>query len=155
MARKRKQTPTVHNLSAVSLTGTGSRVGAPPLREFRELKVRLPLDIASALEEKSARTGIAMNRLVVDELRAAAEVASTRDFAALIPELRAAIEGMQDTLARYAARAQAADLADELLSSVDAVLNAQGAGALQATVERLRVVRGGLKQLERAGARHA
>jgi hypothetical protein len=150
MARKRKA-PTA-GLSATSLSSGPPVIDAPELREFRELKVRLPSDIAKRIEEKSERTGIAQNRLVVDELRAAAEVTSAREFGALITEMRGTIEEMQDTLGRYAARARIADLSEDLLNAVDAVIIAEGesVGKLQAAAARLRVVRAGMRKLERA-----
>jgi hypothetical protein len=99
----------------------------------REFKIRLPDDIARRIERKARDKTWPQNRVIINELADYPDLERLRDLADLVGE-------MDNTLARYGARISWHDLSDELLSAVDAVLNAQG-GALQAAVDRLRVVR--------------
>lgn len=109
-------------------------VVAPPAG--REVKLRLPEDVAARIEQKAKSEGRPMNRVIVNEL---ASVPYLERAAAL----DALVKNMSVVLARYGARITAHDLSDELLGAVDAVLNAEG-GALQAAADKLRVVRTGM-----------
>jgi hypothetical protein len=112
---------------------------APPRKkqpapgQGREYKIRLPEDIAQRIEAKAKVEGRPQNRIIINELASIPELEQTRQLASLVGH-------MEVVIARYAAQQTAADLSKQLLSAVDAVLNAQG-GALTAAVERLRVER--------------
>ena len=116
----------------------------PPLHG-REFKIRLPEDIADRIRSKAEREGRPQNRIIINELAAVPRLEQADDFATLIG-------AMQNTLARYGSRIAMHDLSDELLRAVDAVLKAEG-GALQATVDKLRVVRSAMLQHERTQAK--
>jgi len=112
---------------------------APPRRKSspppqgREYKIRLPEDIAQRIEAKAKDEQRPQNRIIINELAKFPDLEKTDKLAGLV-------RYVEVVLARYAAQQTAADLSKQLLSAVDAVLNAQG-GALTAAVEKLRVVR--------------
>jgi hypothetical protein len=108
----------------------------------REYKIRLPEDIARRIEAKAKDEARPQNRIIINELAAVPDLERLRDLATLVAD-------MNITLARYGARIVWHDLSEQLLSAVDAVLNAQG-GALQAAVDRLRVVRTAMRKVEKA-----
>ena len=115
---------------------------APPRKkqpapgQGREYKIRLPEDIAQRIEAKAKVEGRPQNRIIINELAKFPDLEKTDKLAELV-------RYMEVVIARYAAQQTAADLSKQLLSAVDAVLNAQG-GALTAAVEKLRVVRVGM-----------
>ena len=109
---------------------------APPRRkpgQEREYKIRLPEDIAQRIEAKAKDEQRPQNRIIINELAKFPDLEKTDKLAELV-------RYMEVVIARYAAQQTAADLSKQLLSAVDAVLNAQG-GALTGAVEKLRVVR--------------
>ena len=109
---------------------------APPRRkpgQVREYKIRLPEDIAQRIEAKAKDEQRPQNRIIINELAKFPDLEKTDKLAGIVRH-------MEVVIARYAAQQTAADLSKQLLSAVDAVLNAQG-GALTAAVEKLRVVR--------------
>jgi hypothetical protein len=107
-----------------------------PERPGREYKVRLPEDVAQRVEAKAKAQGWPQNRIIINELAAFPDLEQFRNIAERVRE-------MEVLLARYGARVTWHDLSEELLNAVDAVLAAQG-GALQAALDRLRVVRTGM-----------
>jgi len=105
----------------------------PALGQGREYKIRLPEDIAQRIEMKAKDEQRPQNRIIINELAAFPDLEQNTKLASLVGH-------MEVLLARYAAQQTVADLSKQLLSAVDAVLNAQG-GALPAAIERLRVER--------------
>jgi uncharacterized Fe-S cluster-containing radical SAM superfamily protein len=103
-------------------------------RPGREFKLRLPDDVASRIEEKAAREQRPQNRIVINELAAFPDLEKLRNLGELVEDMRV-------VLAQQGARIAWNDLSDECLRAVDAVLKAQGSGALQAAIDKLRVVR--------------
>ena len=112
----------------------------------REYKVRLPSDIADRIEAKAKAEGRPQNRIVINELASVPDLEKYRDLASLVAD-------MEVVLARYSARITGLDLSDQLLSAVAAVLEADGGGALQAAVDKLRVVRAGMLAHDRTQAK--
>jgi hypothetical protein len=115
---------------------------APP--GGREIKMRLPEDIATRIESKAKAEGRPMNRVVINELALIPHYERLRD-------LNTAVQDMEIILARYGARITSHDLGEGLLQAVDAVLAAEG-GAQQAAIDRLRVVRRSMLTHERIEA---
>jgi len=109
-------------------------VTAPPAG--REFKLRIPQDVSERIEAKAKREGRPQNRVIINELALFPSLEETGDLADLI-------RAMEVIVARYGARITWHDLSDELLNAVDVVLKAEG-GALQAALDRLRVVRSGM-----------
>jgi hypothetical protein len=103
-------------------------------RPDREYKIRLPEDVAGRIEQKAAREQRPQNRIIINELAAFPDLEKVRDLAE-------SVEDMKVVLAQQGARIMWLDLSDELLSAVDAVVRAQGSGALHAAIDKLRVVR--------------
>jgi predicted DNA-binding protein len=115
---------------------------APPRKkqptpgQGREYKIRLPEDVAQRIEAKAKDEGRPQNRIIINELASVPDLEQTH-------KLATEVEHMHVVLAKYAAQITWNDLSTQLLTAVDAVLNAQG-GALTAAIEKLRVVRAGL-----------
>jgi hypothetical protein len=128
----------VHPLSASDLATQAASLGEPAFREF---KLRLPAPVAERIAAKAKLRGTPQSRQIIEELLAVPNLENRRDLSELI-------EDMRDTLAHYGARARLADASDDLLAAVDAVLKAEGPGALQAAVDRLRIIRSGMKKIE-------
>src|SRR5262245_5510068 len=124
---------------------------APPRKKSqmpgqgREYKIRLPEDVARRIEVKATHEGRPQNRVIVNELASIPHLEQTSKLAELVRDLEVVV-------ARYAAQIDSHDVSDRLLSAVDAVLKAEG-GALQAAVEKLRVVRAEMSALDRAHAK--
>jgi Arc-like DNA binding domain len=114
MARRRKPTPV-------------------PDHQF---KIRLPGDIADRVAKDAKAEARPMNRIIINDLAAIPRLKESARLASLV-------DHMEVIVARYGARITWHDLSDELLNAVDAVLAAQG-GALQGTLDKLRVVRRGM-----------
>jgi predicted DNA-binding protein len=113
--------------------------------QVREYKIRLPLDISERIEAKAKKEGRPQNRIIINELAAYPELEKFRDLSWMIGEA-------ENTLARYAARIDWHGLSDDLLRAVDAVLKAEG-GAVQAAIDKLRVVRNAMRAHEQATKR--
>lgn len=114
---------------------------APPRRkqrsrpnEGREMKLRVPEDIAARIEKKAKAKDRPMNRIVIDELADFPALEERASFAELLAD-------METTLARYGSRIVLADLDGPLLEAVDHVLAAKTDGELRARLDKLRVLR--------------
>jgi len=144
MAPSRKKSPAataeVHELSAPDLTTQKASLGQPAFREF---KLRLPHPVAERIATKAKARGTPQSRVIIEELTAIPDLENRASFSAMIEEMR-------DVLSRFGARAAVADLSDNLLAAVDAVLKAKGTGTLQAAMDRLRVVRTEMRKHESA-----
>src|SRR4051794_18121322 len=105
---------------------------AASARPGREYKIRLPEDVAKRIEQKAAHEQKPVNRAIINELAAFPDLEKVRDFGELV-------EDMKIVLAQQGARLTWLDLSEQLLAAVDAVLKAQGSGALQAAIDKLRV----------------
>jgi hypothetical protein len=112
------------------------RKKSPTPGQGREYKIRLPPDIADRIEARAKEQARPQNRVIINELAAIPDLEQTGKLATMVRD-------MEVVLARYAAQITLHDLSDQLLSAVDAVLNAQGS-ALTTAVEKLRVVRAGM-----------
>ena len=117
MARRRKSSTTTPN-------------------QGREYKIRLPEDIAQRIETKAKDEQRPQNRVIINELAAFPDLEKVR-------KLGEQVRGIEVIMARYGARIAWHDLSEELLTAVDAVLEARG-GEQQAALDRLRVVRAGM-----------
>jgi predicted DNA binding CopG/RHH family protein len=104
----------------------------------REVKMRLPEDIAERIEAKAKAEGRPMNRIIINELAMIPHLEQIRDLATLV-------EDMKDNLARYGARITMADLSDELLKAIDAALDAEGS-MQEAALDRVRALRGSMRR---------
>jgi len=103
-------------------------------RPGREYKIRLPEDVADRIEQKAANEQRPQNRVIINELAAFPDLQKARDLAESVGDLKV-------LLAQHSARIMWLDLSVQLLSAVDGVLEAEGSNALQAAVDKLRVVR--------------
>ncbi|MGV7215039.1 hypothetical protein [Bradyrhizobium sp. UFLA05-112] len=116
----------------------------PSTRAFemaREFKLRLPPDLSEWVERKALITGQTQSRVMVNGLASLDHLEKVQDFGELLEHFRT-------TLAKYSARIVVADLSDDLLRAVDAVLEATD-GELQARLDKLRVIRGDMQKHER------
>ncbi|UVO30170.1 hypothetical protein [Bradyrhizobium arachidis] len=93
------------------------------------------------VEQRAKDTGWPQNRVITSGLSSLEHLEKFRDFGELL-------EHFKTTLAKYSARIVAADLSDELLRAVDAVLEATD-GELQARLDKLRVVRSDMQKHKR------
>jgi hypothetical protein len=125
---------------------------APPRRkrvttpgEYRDYKIRLPEDVAQRIEAKAKGEQRPQNRVIINELAAFPDLEE-------VGKLARHVGHIEVLLARYASQLTSHDLSDQLLAAVDAALKADG-GALQAAVEKLRVVRAGMLAHERTTKR--
>jgi hypothetical protein len=115
---------------------------APPRKKRRApgeghpIHLRLPADVFQRVEQRAKAQGRSFNRVIINELAAVPRLEQSDD-------LGGHVQRMAETLARYGARIVWHDLSDNLLNAVDEVLAAEG-GALQAALDKLRVVRTGM-----------
>jgi hypothetical protein len=100
----------------------------------RELKVRLPMDVADLVEARAKAEGRSQNRVVINLLAQTPSLEQCRSLGELV-------QRMDEVLARYGSRIVMHDLTEQLGAAADGVLAAEGSGALQAALDRLRVVR--------------
>jgi hypothetical protein len=123
---------------------------APPRKKSsgqgREFKIRIPEDIAERIEAKAKAEGRPQNRVIINELAAIPDLERAARLGALV-------QHMEVTLAKYSGRIVSIDLTEALVAAVDAVLAAEGGGALTAAVEKLRVARAAMKVHEQAQAK--
>jgi hypothetical protein len=110
------------------------KAATPAFEKGREFKLRLPPDVSAWVEQRAADTGHPQSRVVIDSLASLDHLETLRDF-------NEAVGDMRVMLARYGARITMADLSDDLLRAVDAVLAAKTDGELQARLDKLRVLR--------------
>jgi hypothetical protein len=103
----------------------------------REFKLRIPQDISARIEAKAKAEGRPQNRIVINELAEYPRLKQIADLGELIHD-------MENILLRQGARVTAADLSDELLARVDAVLGAEG-NAVAPALDRLRITRNAMR----------
>jgi hypothetical protein len=126
---------------------------APPRKkrekpnERRFYKIGLPEDVAERIEAKAKAEQRPMNRIIINELAAFPDLEE-------VGKLARHVGHIEVLLARYGSQLTSHDLSEQLLAAVDAVLKADG-GALQAAVEKLRVVRTGMLVHERTTTKRA
>jgi hypothetical protein len=108
----------------------------------RELRVRLPGDLASRIEKESHDSGRSQTRIVIDMLARVAQADESSSIASSARHLETILE-------RYGTRLNDVILAETLLAAVDAVVNAPAA-ELQSKVDRLRIERRAMLEIERA-----
>jgi hypothetical protein len=109
---------------------------------IREYKLRLPLDISARVEAKAKELIKPQNRIIINELAAFPDLERQRTFAENLSAL-------DNLLANYGSRITWLDLSEGLLKAVDAVLKADGATAVQAAIDKLRVQRNAMLRMRR------
>jgi hypothetical protein len=98
--------------------------------------LRLPTNLFEKVEARAKAETWPINRAIINLLSSAFDLEDRRKLAVLIGD-------MELVLARYSTRVVEADLKDDLLRAVDALLEAKDSDLL-ARIERLRVVRAGM-----------
>jgi hypothetical protein len=115
----------------------------------RELKMRLPEDIAQRIEARAKAQGRPMNRVVINELASIPHLEQ-------IGKLEELVSDLGIVFAKYSGRMRTQELTDALLQAVNDVLASEGA-AREAAIDRLRAARGQMMKIaeheERRGAR--
>jgi hypothetical protein len=109
----------------------------------REFTIRLPEDIANRIRAKAEREIKPQNRIIINELAAYPRLEILEDVSTLA-------SFMKNLYADYSSRIAWLDLSKDLLNAVDAVLKADGASALQAAVDKLRIQRNAMLQHQKA-----
>lgn len=124
---------------------------APPRKKRRTpgeghpVHLRLPSDVFERIEAKAKEEGRPLNRIIINELAAFADL----DQQAKLGELTRNLEVI---LARYGARITTADFGDELMGTLREIVKADDAdniGALRAKVAKVRVILAGMEKHER------
>jgi hypothetical protein len=124
---------------------------APPRKKRRTpgeghpVHLRLPSDVFERVEAKAKDEGRPLNRIIINELAAFADL----DQQAKLGELT---RNMEVILARYGSRIVIADFGDELMRTLREMVKADDAdniSALRAKVAKVRVILAGMEKNER------
>jgi hypothetical protein len=110
------------------------------------IHVRLPTDIFDRVDAKAKAEGRPMNRIIINELAAFPHLDRQAKLGDHVRDLGV-------LLARYGARVTQVDLGEDLLRALDAALGARTDGALQPSLDRLRVIRAAMLESEQQVAR--
>jgi hypothetical protein len=145
MAPRKKKAAT-HHLQAQNLEVASPDTGpVPALREYREYKLRLPVQVADRIAAKAQAAGKPQSRVIVDELSVFGPRENLRNLNEVVDDLRVMV-------ARYSARIVAVDLKDDVVRMLREVLAADetnNIGEVRQKLARLRVL---LAQLDKLPA---
>jgi hypothetical protein len=108
--------------------------------------LRLPTDVFERIEAKAKAEARPFNRITINELAAFPRLEREAKLGELIRD-------METVLARYGSRIAQAELGEALLQAADEILAARSQAELQPLLDRMRVVRRTMLEMERQVAR--